>query len=71
MDAKQLTGKVAIVTGGGSGMGRAMALGLAREGASIAVADINGQRAKAVADEISEISEAIDIAPDVSHTDQV
>ena len=71
MDAKQLTGKVAIVTGGGSGIGRATALGLAREGASIAVADTDGQRAKAVADEISEISEAIDIAADVSHTDQV
>jgi NAD(P)-dependent dehydrogenase (short-subunit alcohol dehydrogenase family) len=37
----ELNGKVAIITGAGSGIGRAAALRLAREGASIVVADMN------------------------------
>ncbi|HSB95247.1 MAG TPA: SDR family oxidoreductase [Spongiibacteraceae bacterium] len=44
--------KVAIVTGAGSGIGRASALTLARRGAAIAVADIDNERAAQVAEEI-------------------
>lgn len=46
-------GKVAIVTGAASGIGRSTALILAREGAAVMVTDIDGPGAKAVAGEIS------------------
>jgi len=47
-----LSGKVAIVTGGGSGMGRATCLRMAALGASVVVADLDGAKAEAVAKEI-------------------
>jgi meso-butanediol dehydrogenase / (S,S)-butanediol dehydrogenase / diacetyl reductase len=47
-----LAGHRAIVTGGGSGIGRATCRRMAAEGASVAVLDIDGDRAKAVADEV-------------------
>src|SRR5687767_11339507 len=49
--AGRLAGKVAIITGTGSGMGRAAALLFAREGARIVGCDID-ERAGAVADEV-------------------
>lgn len=51
----RLAGKVAIVTGAGgrgNSIGRAYALGLANAGASVVVADLNGEGAQTVADEI-------------------
>ena len=42
----QLQGRIAIVTGAGSGLGRSIALGLARAGATVGVADVNGQGAR-------------------------
>ncbi len=47
-----LDGKVAFLTGAGSGIGRAGALALAREGAVVTVTDLDGARARAVAAEI-------------------
>ncbi|WP_104081976.1 SDR family NAD(P)-dependent oxidoreductase [Cryobacterium sp. Y11] len=46
------TDKVAIVTGGGSGIGEAIAMALATEGASVVVTDINLEAAQRVTDEI-------------------
>ena len=61
-----LDGKAAIVTGSGSGIGRAMALGLASEGASVLIADIDEERAQAVAGEIG--GNSFGIMVDVSQT---
>jgi D-sorbitol dehydrogenase (acceptor) len=49
----RLEGKVAIVTGAASGMGKAMARAYAREGASVVVADLNLPGAEAVANELN------------------
>jgi len=48
----RLAGKVAIVTGGGSGIGRGIVLALAREGADIAIPDIQVLNAEKVVDEV-------------------
>src|SRR3984893_1625774 len=47
-----LQNHVAVVTGSGSGIGRAIALGYAREGAKVAVLDINGEAAAKTAADI-------------------
>ena len=50
---KRLDGKTCIVTGGGNGIGKATCLRLAREGAAVAVTDIDESDAKSVCEEIT------------------
>lgn len=47
-----LAGQSALVTGAGAGIGRALALALADSGASVAISDLNIERAEAVAEEV-------------------
>ncbi|AKM32683.2 3-hydroxybutyrate dehydrogenase [Pandoraea faecigallinarum] len=68
----QLNGKVAVVTGAASGIGKEIALTLARAGAAIAIADLNQQGADAVAEEIRAAGgKAIGVAMDVTSEDAV
>jgi NAD(P)-dependent dehydrogenase (short-subunit alcohol dehydrogenase family) len=63
----RLEGKVAIVTGAGSGIGEATARLMAREGASVVVADIDGAAAERVAGEIgSAVVAEVDVSDESS-----
>ncbi len=67
-----VSGKRGYVTGGGSGLGRAIALGMAEAGAAVVVSDINQEAARKVAEEIcAQHGEARSLAIDVSQKDQV
>src|ERR687883_590448 len=61
-----LDGKVAIVTGGGRGIGARYCRGLAAEGARVMVADINEAGARQVAEEIGGASTRVDVADQAS-----
>jgi NAD(P)-dependent dehydrogenase (short-subunit alcohol dehydrogenase family) len=52
----RLKDKVAVITGGAQGIGRAVALAMAREEARVVVADLQGEKAKSVADEVKALS---------------
>lgn len=61
-----LNGKVALVTGGGSGIGQATALAFSRAGAQVVVADIDLDAAQQTADMIGTSDQALAIQVDVS-----
>ena len=64
---KALKDKVAIVTGGGNGIGRGIAFALARRGARVVVADIDDRCAQETAEQLRGIgSDAVGLAVDVS-----
>jgi NAD(P)-dependent dehydrogenase (short-subunit alcohol dehydrogenase family) len=68
----KLTGKVAIVTGAGRGLGRGIALELARDGASIVVAELDPETGRRTAAEVEAIGgRAIAVVVDVQRRDQV
>lgn len=67
LDRFRLDGRVALITGGGSGIGRAFAHALGEAGAKVAVVDLDGDRAKAVRDELDAKNiEALALQADVS-----
>ena len=64
--------RVAVVTGGGSGLGESIALQLGRDGHRVAVLDINGEAAEKVAAEIrTDGGEALAVQADVAEPDSV
>ncbi len=68
----RLDGKVAVITGAGSGIGRAAASLFATEGAQVVVADVATDRAEAVAEEIGSVGgSAIHVGVDVAEAASV
>ncbi|TDR82256.1 3-hydroxybutyrate dehydrogenase [Paludibacterium purpuratum] len=68
----RLKDRVAFVTGAASGLGRAIAMRYAAEGAKVAVADLNAEQAELTANGIAELGgQAIGVGVDVSDEDQV
>ncbi len=68
----KLAGRIALITGAGSGLGREMALTFAREGAKVAVNDLRRESADRVAAEVKAAgSEALVLAADVSDSVEV
>jgi meso-butanediol dehydrogenase/(S,S)-butanediol dehydrogenase/diacetyl reductase len=68
----RLNGKVAIVTGGAQGIGEGIAARLVQEGAHVALADLNGDKAKSAAENLSRNGgKAIGISLDVAERSQV
>jgi 2-hydroxycyclohexanecarboxyl-CoA dehydrogenase len=61
--ARRFEDKVAIVTGGASGMGRAAVLGFAAEGAAVVVNDIDEAGLQSLADEVTALGGAVALAP--------
>ena len=67
-----LDGKVALITGGAQGIGRAIALRLAKDGADIAIVDLDEAKAKTVAQAVEELGrKATHFRADVSNRDEV
>jgi NAD(P)-dependent dehydrogenase (short-subunit alcohol dehydrogenase family) len=58
----RLDGRVAVVTGGAQGLGRVYAERLIAEGASVAIADVNGRQAETTAQEIGALALQTDVA---------
>ncbi|MFD7204311.1 bifunctional aldolase/short-chain dehydrogenase [Streptomyces sp. NPDC059893] len=68
---KPLATRVALVTGAGSGIGKAIAHRLAAEGACVVVADLNGDNAAAVAEQLGGPDKAVAVTVDVTSEEQI
>lgn len=68
---KPLATRVALVTGAGSGIGKAIARRLVAEGACVVVADLNGENAARVAEELGGPDKAVAVTVDVTDEEQI
>ncbi|MFF9030927.1 bifunctional aldolase/short-chain dehydrogenase [Streptomyces iakyrus] len=68
---KALATRVALVTGAGSGIGKAIAHRLVAEGACVVVADLNTENAEAVAEELGGPDKAVAVTVDVTSEEQI
>jgi rhamnulose-1-phosphate aldolase/alcohol dehydrogenase len=68
---KALATRIALVTGAGSGIGKAIAHRLAAEGACVVVADLDGESAAAVAEELGGPDRAVAVTVDVTDEEQI
>ena len=73
MSSGKLAGRVVVMTGGGSGIGRASAQLFCREGAIVVIGDIDEKAGATVAEEIrsENLGEALVVRTDVAESDQV
>ncbi|WP_028812007.1 bifunctional rhamnulose-1-phosphate aldolase/short-chain dehydrogenase [Streptomyces flavidovirens] len=68
---KPLAARVALVTGAGSGIGKAIAHRLVTEGACVVVADLNAEAAAAVAEELGGADKAVAVTVDVTSEERI
>jgi len=72
INAKRLSGRIAIVTGGGNGIGEATAWRLSQEGAAVAVADFNVEAAKRVCQRLTDAGcDAISVVTNVLNSESI
>ncbi len=67
-----IDGKAVLITGAGQGIGRAIALRLAKDGADVAIVDVNADKTQSVADEVRKIGrKATTFKADVTKREEV
>ena len=67
----RLEEKVALITGGASGIGRGIALAMAKEGAKVVIVDVNDEQGEATVAELNELTEAHLIISDISKRENI